>query len=172
MTSTTPSSRRRWTLTVLVGAAAAIALAGAAAVAAGTFDDTSRQQAVAERGAEVMPFDLDATTHHFEPTVEGGVQRVVADDPSDYQQIELIQQHLRVEAEAFVRGDYSDPAQIHGSDMPGLSTLEANADQIRVEYEDRIDGAEVRFTTVDPVVVTALHDWFAAQTSDHGSHAG
>ena len=51
--------------------------------------------------------------------------------------------------------------------MPGLSTLEANADQISIEYRTRSDGAEVHYTTDAPALVDALHDWFAAQASDH-----
>lgn len=117
-----------------------------------------------------MPFDLEATTHYFEPSEDGGLETVLADDPSDSEQIELIQQHLREEAAAFARGEFDDPAQIHGEDMPGLATLEAKADQIGIEYRSRDDGAEIRFTTDDPILVTALHDWFAAQTSDHGAH--
>ena len=49
-------------------------------------DDQSlanRQQAVAEAGADVMPFTLDATTHVFVDTSTGGIQDVAADDPSD-----------------------------------------------------------------------------------------
>jgi len=170
MTSTRPRSINRRVL--LAGAAAVIALAGSIAFAAGAFDGPDRQQVISERGAEVMPFDLDATTHLFEPTGEGGVETVVADDPADAKQIELIQQHLREEAAAFARGDFDDPEEVHGAEMPGLSTLEANADRTTISYEDRDDGGEVHFTTADPQVVTALHEWFAAQTSDHGNHAG
>jgi hypothetical protein len=49
--------------------------------------------------------------------------------------------------------------------------LRKSADSLAVEYRARDDGAELTFTSADPVVVAALHDWFAAQTSDHGSHA-
>lgn len=171
MTSTKSSSGTRKFLTILVSATAGIALAGFIAFAAGVFDGPDRQQAVADRGAEVMPFDLDVTTHRFEPSGAGGVETVIADDPSDSEQIGLIQQHLREEAAAFARGDFSDPAQIHGKEMPGLATLEANADQIGIQYRSLGDGAEIRFTTDDPILVTAIHDWFAAQTSDHGAHA-
>jgi hypothetical protein len=75
--------------------------------AAGAFgsQEMTRQEEVAERGAEVMPFDLEKTTHVFEPTQTGGVQKVVADDPSDGEQIALIRAHLREEAGAFRRGD-------------------------------------------------------------------
>lgn len=85
---------------------------------------------------------------------------------------DLIQQHLREEAAAFAQGRFSDPARIHGTEMPGLATLEANADRLDVEFRARLDGAELRYTTEDPVVLDALHDWFAAQTSDHQGHAG
>ena len=46
-------------------------------------DLASRQAEVAEAGAEVMPFDLDATTHIFTATDSGGTQEVIADDASD-----------------------------------------------------------------------------------------
>ena len=56
-------------------------------------DDQSlqeRQAEVADRSAEVMPFDLDATTHRFEPTATGLVETVVADDRADDEQIKKL----------------------------------------------------------------------------------
>jgi hypothetical protein len=35
---------------------------------------------VAAKGAEVMPFDLERTTHIFEKLDDGGLQQVVSDD--------------------------------------------------------------------------------------------
>jgi hypothetical protein len=105
-------------------------------------------------------------------TAEGGLQTVVADAPADRRQVELIQQHLRDEAAAFARGEFTDPARIHGAEMPGLATLQANSERLDIVFSLRADGAELRYTTDDPVVLAALHDWFAAQTSDHQGHAG
>lgn len=130
-----------------------------------------RQEEVAERGAEVMPFDLEATTHHFEPADDGLVETVVADDPADDEQVSLIQEHLTSEAERFRRGDYRDPAAIHGESMPGLQELEAGADAITIDYQPRDDGAQLTFATDDPALVDALHQWGEAQTTDHGRHA-
>ncbi len=104
MIGTAPTSGTRRLRTILASAAAGIVLAGSIAFAAGAFDGPDRQQLVADRGGEVMPFDLDATTHYFEPSEDGGLETVLADDPSDSEQIELIQQHLREEAAAFARG--------------------------------------------------------------------
>ena len=41
---------------------------------------TTRQAEVAERGREVMPFDLERTTHIFKPLPTGGLQQVISDD--------------------------------------------------------------------------------------------
>ncbi|ANB77783.1 hypothetical protein AYM40_36065 (plasmid) [Paraburkholderia phytofirmans OLGA172] len=49
--------------------------------------DAERQAEVQQRGAEVMPFNLKATTHIFTKSDNGGSQRVVAMDPSDVAEI-------------------------------------------------------------------------------------
>jgi len=130
-----------------------------------------RQTEVADRGKSVMPFDLDRTTHEFSKTDDGGVQTVVADDPGDATQIALIQQHLRHEADRFRRGDFTDPAHIHGTAMPGLAALEESAGRIAIDYETTASGARITYTTADAALVTALHAWFDAQVTDHGNHA-
>ena len=163
----------RGTLLLVAGLAVVAVLATLGILrAAGAFtSQETRQEEVAERGAEVMPFDLEKTTHVFEPTRTGGVQQVVADDPSDGEQVALIRAHLREEAEAFRRGDLSDPAKIHGQDMPGLEKLQAGAAEIDIRYSELPDGAQIEYETSDPALVSALHEWFDAQLSDHGGHA-
>ena len=131
----------------------------------------TRQQEVAVRGSKVMPFDLEQTTHVFQKLDDGGLQKVVVKDPSNGKQAALIQAHLKEEAEKFRKGDFSDPAKIHGEDMPGLVDLKAGAGEIEVRYTPLPDGAQIRYTTKDPKLVMALHQWFTAQLSDHGHHA-
>ena len=130
-----------------------------------------RQVEVAERGASVMPFDLDRTTHQFAKTDSGGVQTVVADDPRDTAQVTLIRQHLAQEVERFRRGDFTDPARIHGDEMPGLSALRAHGGRVTIDYEATPDGGRATYRTTDPELRTALQAWFDAQVSDHGRHA-
>lgn len=118
-----------------------------------------------------MPFDLEKTTHVFQPLPDGGVQSVVADDSADAEQIALIRSHLMDETEKFRRGDFGDPATIHGDTMPGLAALRAGYQRIDLRYSELPDGAQIRYATLDPALVSALGEWFDAQLGDHGPHA-
>ncbi len=113
--------------------------------------DAQRQSEVAERGKDVMPFSLPATTHIFSKTPEGGVQQVIAKKADDAAQVKLIRQHLQEIRVQFLKGDFSGPSHIHGKDMPGL--------------------AELTYKTANASLVVALHKWFDAQLSDHGKDA-
>jgi hypothetical protein len=162
----------RAALLLAAGAAlATVAILGTLWATGAFASQETQQEEVAEKGAEVMPFDLEETTHIFEKTQTGGVQKVVADDPSGSEQVALIHEHLEEEAAAFRRGDLSDPSEIHGEQMPGLKELEAGAKEMDIRYSDLPDGAKIEYETDDPALVAALHDWFDAQVSDHGNHA-
>lgn len=152
-------------LTAVVAIASAMPLSAFAA-------DAGRQAEVAERGKDVMPFSLKDTTHIFTKTGEGGIQRVVAKDVADAEQIGLVRAHLREIEQQFRKGDFSGPAHIHGKDMPGLDALRsAKPGQIAITYRDVDGGAELVYRSSDPKMVAALHAWFDAQLSDHGADA-
>lgn len=165
------ASKRRAILLGFVGLALVAAGVALGVVISARLAPTTRQAEVAERGAQVMPFDLERTTHVFEKLADGGLQTVRADDPADTTQIQLIQMHLVDEAEKFRRGDFSDPTAIHGQAMPGLAELRAGASRIDVRYTALPDGAQIRYTTTDHALSESLHRWFDAQVMDHGSHA-
>lgn len=134
--------------------------------------DVERQAIVAERGKDVMPFSLQATTHIFTPTDTGGNQRVVAKKVNDAKQVTLVRQHLKEIKTQFEKGDFSGPTHIHGQEMPGLAALQAaQPGQIQIAYRDVKGGADLTYKTANPELVTALHAWFDAQLSDHGTDA-
>lgn len=162
-------ARRRWALLAVAGVVIGGAVAGVT-MAGENGRSPDRQTEVAQLGATVMPFDLDSTTHVFTPARDGGTQ-VVADEPGDDTQIRLIREHLVKEAKMFARGDFGDPATIHGDEMPGLEELRATYTEIRVVYSRLPDGAKITYTSRDGAAIGALHDWFQAQTGDHGGHA-
>ena len=129
------------------------------------------QEHVHQMAHSVMPFDMSKTLHIFRMTESGGVQRVIARDAKDTEQITFIRQHLKHEAEKFQRGDYSDPSRLHGLDMPGLEDLQAGGAGIKVSYAALPLGAELTFETTDIHLLTAIHRWFGAQLSEHGADA-
>jgi hypothetical protein len=165
---------RRFVAALAATAGPAVMLAGCGGDGDGDRAATAERRAeVAERGAEVMPFDLDATTHRFEPVDDGLVETVVADDPGDVEQVGLVRQHLAEEAERFADGDLDDPAAIHGEEMPGLDEIAAGAvaGRIVVDYRPVEGGGRITYSTDRPALVDALHHWGEAQVSDHGDHA-
>lgn len=137
-----------------------------------TMAEASRQEVVAARGADVMPFSLKATTHVFTKTDQGGVQQVIAKDIKDVQQVRLTRHHLQEIASQFSKGDFSGPSHIHGNEMPGLNELKrAKPGEISIQYVAIDGGGQVSYSTANPELVTALHKWFDAQLSDHGADA-
>ena len=172
--STLPATReRRHRRRLLVPTVVAIIVMSGAAMAAYVVTQhhhtPTRQEIVAERGASVMPFDLNATRHHFESTPTGAIETVTANRADDTTQVELIRRHLAGEAKRFETGDYGDPAAIHGDNMAGLAALKESAGRITVTYAERPAGATITFTTTDPALHSALADWVMAQNMDHGT---
>ena len=144
----------------------------AVASASGQTAAPSRQEAVRERSADVMPFDMNATTHIFTKTRDGGVQRVVVKSSGDTKQTALIRRHLKDIADRFARGDFGAPTDVHGAEMPGLAALKAAVPgELHVRYRDLQSGAEIQYSSHDPKLVSALHEWFDAQVADHGTDA-
>lgn len=134
--------------------------------------DSQRQAGVSERGKDVMPFSLPATTHIFSKTAQGGIQQVTKKKAGDIAQVKLVRQHLQEIRAQFLEGDFSGPSHIHGKDMPGLAELRGvKPGQVEIAYRDVQGGAELSFKTGNASLVVALHKWFNAQLSDHGKDA-
>lgn len=146
---------------------AALAVLGTATSAT---EPETRQEQVARTGAAVMSFDLARTTHFFDDNRTGGIETVTANDAEDHAQIALIQSHLATEAQRFSHGDFSDPARIHGKQMPGLAELAAAGSKLRVTYLQLPAGASLTYASDDAAIVSAVHTWFAVQRADHGAH--
>jgi hypothetical protein len=156
----------RWWIGAAVVAAAVVVLAGGGWYLLARHNSST--DPMTARAEQVMPFDLTRTTHTFTKTDTGGVENVVVNDPSDARNLPLIRSHLAKEAGLFRTGNYSDPAKIHGMDMPGLKELEAGAGRVNVTYADVPAGAQITYSSTEPGLVSAIHSWFDRQVADHG----
>jgi len=131
-----------------------------------------RLDEVVRRGVHVMPFDLELTTHVFSKSATGGIQKVIVKDVTNTKQINLVREHLSKILCEFQQGNFSNPAKIHGDTMPGLEALrKAKPKEINFVYKDLPNGAEITYFTKNPNLITAIHQWFDAQLSDHARHA-
>lgn len=138
----------------------------------GTALAQTMQEHVHGHGHEVMPFDLSRTLHVFRMTDDGGVQQVITrGDAPQPDQVHMIQHHLQMEAASFQQGNFSDPAHLHGADMPGLRELQAGAAKLQVRYSALPNGAQIELRSDERPLVTAIHRWFGAQLSEHGADA-
>jgi hypothetical protein len=132
----------------------------------------NREEQIHQMAHSVVPIDTSKTLYLFKKTKAGGVQRVVAKDPRATDQAAIIQWHVKHETERFQHGDYSDPAMPHGADIAALKELQAGASHIQVSFAAALPaGAEITFNTTDRHMLTALHRWFGAHSSEHGAHA-
>lgn len=130
-----------------------------------------RQAEVRTRGANVMPFSVGDTLHVFEKTEKGGRQMVTA-RPGHDEQIPMIRAHLRQIAKSFGDRDFSQPARIHGDDMPGLAELRgAGPAEITTAYQHTERGGMIFYAARTDALRDALHQWFDAQLADHGHDA-
>lgn len=98
-------------------------------------------------------------------------QRVVADAPRDRSEVRLIRRSCARRPEAFRRGEFADPASIHGEEMPGLAALQTGSKRIEVRSRYLSEGAEITYRTSDSLLAAAIGDWFDAQLNDHGTDA-
>jgi hypothetical protein len=131
----------------------------------------NRVAEVREKGSEVMPFDLDKTLHTFEKTSYGGFQIVSIRGLGNSDELNPIREHLKKIATDFENGNFGDPVSIHGSQMPGLSTLQANSSKFSINYIEQVNGAKLEYHSTDDMIISALHLWFDAQLTDHGTDA-
>ncbi len=134
--------------------------------------DSKHMEEVRQRTQRVVPFSLDETLQTFTKTVHGGIQHVVTKSPDNTKQIKLIQAHLQKIANEFRKGDFSVTERMHGPNTPGLARLKrAGTDDIKYEYKPLPNGGQIHYSSEYPELVQALHEWFDAQATEHGSDA-
>jgi hypothetical protein len=124
------------------------------------------------RGAQVMGFDQEKTTHHFLLFADGGAIDVSANDKNDGREEmmatrDAIREHLPHIARMFGDGDFSNPMLIHGSNVPGTKELAALKARVKYVYMDTQRGGRVDITTTDPAALAALHTFLRFQIADH-----
>ena len=119
------------------------------------------------RGAAVMGFDQQKTTHHFLLFEDGGAIDVGVKDPADRANRDAIRGHLPHIAMMFGDGDFSAPMLVHATDVPGTADLRQLKDRVIYRYVETPAGGRVDIVSSDRAAPAALHAFLRFQIADH-----
>ena len=111
---------------------------------------------------DAITFTSGFVRETFIPTPYGGFEDAVVITPNAAA-IKALQAQTRKRAAAFARGDFVDPTNPHGDLVPGLREMRRQWNKMHVRYENLPNGARIRYSTNDAVMVEALHQWFVAR---------
>jgi hypothetical protein len=150
-----------------ISLAFALALAATVAVAAPPPQQPSHSSSLDERGAHVMGFDQQKTTHHFYLYPDGGAIEVSANDVNDETNLKAARAHLPHIAKMFGDGDFSAPVLVHETNVPGSADLAKLKDRLSYRYEETPRGGRVNILTRDADALAALHSFLRFQIADH-----
>ena len=124
---------------------------------------------VNKRGDQVMGFDHEKTTHHFQLMSDGGAIEVLANDPKDTASRDQIREHLTHIAQMFAAGDFTAPMLIHAQTPPGVAVMKRLKAGINYRFEETERGGRVRITTTNGEALAAVHEFLRFQIRDHGT---
>jgi hypothetical protein len=144
-----------------------VVLAAIAADPANQSAAGSPQRDVDRRGAHVMGFDQERTTHHFLLFEDGGAIDVSVKDRSDKTNLDAIRSHLPHIAGMFAAGNFDAPMLVHDTSVPGTADMARLKDRLRYRYVATADGGRLDITTTDRDALAAVHRFLRCQITDH-----
>lgn len=120
------------------------------------------------RGAQVIGFSQETTTHHFILTFDGGAIDVRTNDVNDTSTRNQIRMHFRHIRERFAAGDFTDPMLVHATvSVPGTAAMKAHKNVLHWDVVNTPRGAKLVITADNKPSLDALHDFLRFQIEDH-----
>ncbi len=121
-----------------------------------------------QRGAMVMGFDQQKTTHHFYLYEDGGAIDVSVKDDGDTVNRDAIRSHLPHISMLFGQGNFEAPMLVHDSkNVPGTAEMGSLHEKISYKYHETPSGGRVDITTTDKAALKAVHEFLKFQIADH-----
>jgi hypothetical protein len=145
----------------------AIALVIVKAKAQHQHDMAQHDAPLSQRGAQVMGFSQEKTTHHFELNQDGGVIEARANDLKDAATLGEIRGHFGHIAKMFAAGDFNAPMLVHAQNVPGTAAMSRLKDDIHWQLSEIPRGARITIVADNQEAVDAVHDFLRFQIEDH-----
>jgi hypothetical protein len=121
-----------------------------------------------QRGAMVMGFDQEKTSHHFYLYEDGGAIDVSVKDATDATNRDAIRSHLPHIAMMFGQGNFDAPMLVHElSKVPGTAEMARLKQTITYKYVETPKGGRVDIVTTDRAALVAVHEFLKFQITDH-----
>jgi len=120
-----------------------------------------------KRGDKHMGFDHTKTTHHFLLAKNGGTIRVEAIDAKDSESRDQIRKHLHHISMMFADGNFNTPMLIHEKTPPGSDVMSKLKAEIRYEFKETDNGAEIVISSENAEAVVAIRDFLKFQIKEH-----
>jgi hypothetical protein len=114
---------------------------------------------LSQRGAQVMGFSQEKTTHHFELNQDGGIIEARANDLKDAGTLAEIRGHFGHIAKMFAAGDFNAPMMVHAQDVPGTAAMSRLKDDIHWQLSEIPRGARITIVADNKEAVDAIHDF-------------
>jgi hypothetical protein len=131
-------------------------------------DGDAQMAGMNHRGATVMGFDQEKTTHHFYLYEDGGAIDVSVNDAADAANRDAIRSHLPHIATLFGQGNFEAPMAVHDTKtVPGTAEMASLKDKISYRYVESSTGGRVDIVTRDAAALKALHQFLRFQIADH-----
>lgn len=127
-------------------------------------DHTSQMNS---RGAHVMGFSQDKTTHHFTLSYDGGTIEVLTNDLTDTATRDEIRTHFHHISHMFAEGDFTDPMLVHAVNVPGTAVMTQQKDALHWNVVETPRGAKMLITADNKSALEALYQFLRFQIEDH-----
>lgn len=145
----------------------AIALVIVKAKAQHQHETAQHDTSLGQRGAQVMGFSQEKTTHHFELKQDGGVIEARANDLKDAATLGEIRGHFQHIAKMFAAGDFNAPMLVHAQNVPGTAAMSRLKDAIHWQMQEIPRGARISIIADNQEAVDAVHDFLRFQIENH-----
>jgi hypothetical protein len=127
-------------------------------------DHTSQMNS---RGAHVMGFSQEKTTHHFTLSFDGGIIEVLTNDLKDTANLDQIRTHFHHVSHMFAEGNFTDPMLVHAVNVPGTAVMTQQKDALHWNVVETPRGARMLIAADNKSALEALHQFLRFQIEDH-----
>ena len=114
-------------------------------------------------------YDRHRVVHHVYLYPDGGMMTLTVSDPSDAETRKAVRAFVQRVSQLMVMGDLTRLREQFGDAVPGLDRIaEARRRKatITVRSSTPDEGSQIVFSTMDPVVLQALHEFLRFQITD------